>query len=108
LLLGNLLRAGYAGATQILANIDANGFGSYGFDADPAVLQFDPYTADYGIAFYGYARSAGTYVTHDPEFGWPNGMCAYGIENSSFFLHLSFMFRAYPMRRTEQANGLSV
>ncbi|HLK55891.1 MAG TPA: DUF5695 domain-containing protein, partial [Chthonomonadaceae bacterium] len=65
-----LLRVGYAGMDQVLANIDKDGFGSYGFDADPAILQFDPYTADYGIAFYGYARNAGSYVLHHPEFGW--------------------------------------
>ena len=65
-----LLRVGYAGMDQVLANIDAAGFGSYGFDADAAILQFDPYTADYGIAFYGYARNAGSYVVQNPEFGW--------------------------------------
>ncbi len=65
-----LLRVGYAGMSQILTNIDAEGFGSYGFDADPAILKFDPYTADYGIAFYGYARNAGAYAIKDPEFGW--------------------------------------
>ncbi len=65
-----LLRVGYAGMSQVAANIDANGFGSYGFDADPRILQFDPYTADYGIAFYGYARNTGAYVLQDPEFGW--------------------------------------
>ena len=65
-----LLRVGYAGMSQVAANIDAQGFGSYGFDADPRVLQFDSYTADYGIAFYGYAHNTGAYVLHDPEFGW--------------------------------------
>ena len=65
-----LLRIGYAGMDQILANIDAAGFASYGFNTNPAHLDFDPYTADYGIAFFGYARNAGTYVTRDPEFGW--------------------------------------
>ncbi|MCW3100177.1 MAG: hypothetical protein JWL77_5795 [Chthonomonadaceae bacterium] len=65
-----LLRIGYAGMSQVAANIDARGFGSYGFDADPRILQFDPYTADYGIAFYGYAHNTGAYVTNDPEFGW--------------------------------------
>ena len=65
-----LLRVGYAGMSEVMANIDRNGFGSYGFDADPAVLQFDPNTADYGIAFYGYAHGAGAYAMHDPEFGW--------------------------------------
>jgi len=38
--------------------------------ADPAILQFDPYTADFGIAFYGYARNAGAYIMKHPEFGW--------------------------------------
>lgn len=65
-----LLRVGYAGMNQVLANIDPEGFASYGFDCDPAILKFDPYTADYGIAFYGYSRCAGAYVMKDPEFGW--------------------------------------
>ena len=65
-----LLRIGYAGMDQILANIDAQGFASYGFNTDPAHLDFDPYTADYGIAFFGYARNAGAYIVHHPEFGW--------------------------------------
>ncbi len=65
-----LLRVGYAGLDQLMANIDSDGFASYGFDCDPAILRFDPYTADYGIAFYGYARNAGAYVMKHPEFGW--------------------------------------
>jgi len=65
-----LLRVGYAGMDQVLANIDSEGFASYGFDCDPAILKFDPYTADYGIAFYGYSRCAGAYAMKNPEFGW--------------------------------------
>jgi hypothetical protein len=65
-----LLRVGYAGMDQVLANIDSEGFASYGFDCDPAILKFDPYTADYGIAFYGYSRCAGAYAMKHPEFGW--------------------------------------
>lgn len=65
-----LLRVGFAGLDQLMANIDTDGFASYGFDCDPAILRFDPYTADYGIAFYGYARNAGAYVLNHPEFGW--------------------------------------
>ena len=64
-----LLRVGYAGMDQVLANIDPRGFASYGFDTDPKHLDFDPYTADYGIAFFGYARNAGAYVVEDPELG---------------------------------------
>lgn len=65
-----LLRIGYAGMDQPMANIDSEGFGSGDFDCDPAILKFDPFTSDYGIGFYGYARNAGTYVLHHPEFGW--------------------------------------
>lgn len=65
-----LMRVGYAGMDQIMSNIDENGHGSYGFDANPAILQFDPFTADFGVAFYGYARCAGAYAFKSPEFGW--------------------------------------
>ncbi len=72
----DLLRVGYAGMDQLMANIDSSGFASYGFVADPAVLRFDPFTADYGIAFYGYARNDGSYVVHSSRFGWLGFGCA--------------------------------
>ncbi len=78
-----LLRVGYAAMSQVAANIDAQGFGSYGFDADPRILQFDPYTADYGIAFYGYAHNTGSYVMNDPEFGWLGFGCNVLAEKNS-------------------------
>ena len=58
----------------MLANIDAQGFGAGDFDTDPAILKFDPFTADYGIDFYGYARNAGTSVVHHRNSaGWASG-----------------------------------
>lgn len=81
-----LLRIGYAGMSQVAANIDARGFGSYGFDADPRILQFDPYTADYGIAFYGYAHNTGSYAVNDPEFGWLGFGCELKQENETLTL----------------------
>jgi hypothetical protein len=54
-----LLRVGYAGMNQLMANIDSEGFGSGDFDCDPAILKFDSYTADYGIGFADYVRNAG-------------------------------------------------
>ncbi len=81
------LRVGYAGMNQVIANIDANGHGSYGFDANPAVLQFDPYTADYGMAFYGYARNCGAYVIQHPVFGWLGLGCNLREENGR--LHIA-------------------
>jgi hypothetical protein len=76
-----LLRVGYAGMDEVLANIDQDGFASYGFDADPRHLDFDPNTADYGIAFYGYAHNCGAYAVDDPEFGWLGFGCA--VTNSA-------------------------
>jgi hypothetical protein len=66
----HLLRAGYAGAAGPLANIATTGFASYGFDATPEHLDFDPFTADYGVAFYGVARNCATYAVQDPQHGW--------------------------------------
>lgn len=66
----HLLRTGYAGTLQSLANIDNEGFASGNFDADPAILAFDPFSSDFGIGFWGYARNSGTYVTWHPDFGW--------------------------------------
>jgi hypothetical protein len=54
-----LLRIGYAGMNQLMANIDSEGFGSGDFECDPAILKFDSYTADYGIGFADYVRNAG-------------------------------------------------
>jgi hypothetical protein len=46
-----LLRVGYAGMNQLMANIDSERFSSGDFECDPAILKFDSYTADYGIGF---------------------------------------------------------
>ncbi len=65
-----LLQTGYAGYSQLMANINRQGFASYGFDADASILKFDPNTADYGIAFYGYSREAAAYAVKSRRFGW--------------------------------------
>ncbi len=82
-----LLRIGYAGLDQILCNIAPSGFASYGFVTDPAVLKFDPNTADYGIAFYGYARNAGAYVMHSTRFGWLNFGCNVKLTGNEMVVH---------------------
>ncbi len=65
-----LLRTGYAGIQQPLANIDNEGFAAGNFDADPAILAFDPFSSDYGIGFWGYAHDEGIYAVRHPTFGW--------------------------------------
>jgi len=66
----HLLRVGYAGATGVLGNIAADGHGSMSFHAPPDMMQYDPYTSDYGCHFFGYCRNAGAYVVKHDELGW--------------------------------------
>ncbi len=70
------LQAGYAGATGVLANVNSEGHGSMLFCADPAVLDWEPYSGDYGCAFYGFAFNSGAYVVKHSEFGWLGFGCA--------------------------------
>ncbi|MDE1155500.1 MAG: DUF5695 domain-containing protein [Acidobacteriaceae bacterium] len=65
-----LLRAGYGGVMGPLTNIDSKGFASAAFHSYPDRMAFDPYTGDYGPNFFGHAMNTGTYLVHDPRFGW--------------------------------------
>lgn len=76
----HLLRVGYAGATGVLGNIDADGHGSMSFHATPDLLAYDPYTSDYGCHFYGYCRNAGAYVVKHETFGWLGFGCDIAAE----------------------------
>ncbi|MBT9672336.1 hypothetical protein GPK34_09850 [Secundilactobacillus kimchicus] len=64
------LSIGYAASTSPLTSIDQDGFGSMAFLSDPKLLMFEPYTSDYGQAFYGYAHDAGEYAFLDETKGW--------------------------------------
>jgi hypothetical protein len=63
------LQAGYGGTMGILANIDSNGFGTMCFIADPERMAPEPYSSDFGCAFYGYAYNAASYMVFHPDFG---------------------------------------
>jgi hypothetical protein len=65
-----LLRVGYGGLMGAIANITQEGFGPSGFHAYPSTLAIDGYSGDYGPGSFGHAVNTGTYVIHDPEFGW--------------------------------------
>ncbi|WP_283680264.1 DUF5695 domain-containing protein [Lentilactobacillus sp. Marseille-Q4993] len=56
------LKAGYAASSSILSSIDQEGFGSMAFLTDPEYMEFEPYTSDFGQAFYGYVHDAGQYA----------------------------------------------
>lgn len=66
----HLLRIGHAGMMGPLSNIDELGFPSMAFHAFADTLAWEVRTGDYGLAFYGHAAGAGTYLTNHPEFGW--------------------------------------
>jgi hypothetical protein len=53
-----------------ITNIDQDGFGSAAFHAWPDKLDWDPYTGDYGMGFFGFAHGAATYLVNDATFGW--------------------------------------
>jgi hypothetical protein len=65
-----LLRVGYGGHMGALSNIDQEGFASAAFHSYPDRMAFDPYSGDYGPNFFGHVWGAGSYMVHDPEFGW--------------------------------------
>jgi len=65
-----LLRTGYGATMNILPNINAAGHGSMSFITDTAYMTYEPYTGDFGSAFFGYAYNAAAYAYHHAEFGW--------------------------------------
>lgn len=64
------LRVAYGGSMGELTNIQKDGFASAAFHSFPDKLAFDPYSADYGPGFFGYAMNTAVYVVHDATFGW--------------------------------------
>lgn len=70
-----LLRAGYAGISGPLSNIDPQGFASCAMHAWPEHLNWDGFSADYGAGFVGVALGSGVYLAEDGEAG---SVVAYG------------------------------
>ncbi|HUM04388.1 MAG TPA: DUF5695 domain-containing protein [Terriglobales bacterium] len=65
-----LLRVGYGGTMGAITNIDRDGFASAAFHGFPDMLNFDPYSGDYGPNFFGHAINAATYVVKTDAYGW--------------------------------------
>ncbi|GGE94340.1 DUF5695 domain-containing protein [Sphingomonas prati] len=65
-----MLRIAYGGMMGGITNIDRDGFSSAAFHSAPDMMQWDPYSGDYGMGFYGHAITAATYLVNDPAFGW--------------------------------------
>lgn len=70
----HLLRAGYAGTSGPLSNINEEGFASCAMHSWPQHLFWDGFSGDYGPNFVGLALGSGTYLADDPE----SGLVVYG------------------------------
>jgi hypothetical protein len=66
----HLLRVAYGGLMGGIANIDQQGASSAAFHAWPDRMEWDPYSGDYGMGFFGHAYAAATYLVKHPDFGW--------------------------------------
>ena len=71
-----LLETALGGITGVLANIDAHGAPSMAFHLYPFMLEYDPYSGDHGLGFFGHAMNVGAYVARSPKLGWLCYLCA--------------------------------
>ena len=96
-----LLEVAIGGMTSVLGNIDASGAPSMAFHLYPFMLEYDPYSGDHGLGFFGHAMNVGAYAVHHPSLGWLCFLC--GItpaqpapsQNYTITPHDSFGVRAY-------------
>lgn len=66
----HLLRVAYGGLMGGITNIDQDGASSAAFHSWPDRMQWDPYSGDYGMGFFGHAYAAATYLVNDPALSW--------------------------------------
>ena len=57
-----LLEVALGGMTSVLGNIDASGAPSMAFHLYPFMLEYDPYSGDHGLGFFGHAMNVGSYA----------------------------------------------
>ncbi|KAI9694928.1 MAG: hypothetical protein M1822_000545 [Bathelium mastoideum] len=63
------LRVGYGGNTGPLSNVRQDGSASMSMHSYPELLEWDPYSGDYGPNFSGMVMGAATYLVEHPIFG---------------------------------------
>ena len=94
----HLLRAGIAGMTACLPNIDAAGAPSMAFHTHPFIMDHDPNSGDHGLAYFGHALNSGAYLHNDSVLGLLCFLCdAAPAANGSVAVtpRDSFRVRAY-------------
>ena len=78
-----LLRVGVAGLMNCLPNIDAHGAISMGFHLHPSAMQFDNYSGDWGVGFFGSARHLGGFLVAAFD---QRGREAFGVYDTTCFM----------------------
>jgi hypothetical protein len=66
----HLMRVAYGGLMGGVTNVDPEGFSSAGFHSWPDRMDWDPYSGDYGMGYFGHVYAAATYLVDHPDFGW--------------------------------------
>lgn len=64
-----LLPPSIGSATLHIAMIDSDGAAAMGLHLDPAILEIDPYSGDFGIGFYGHVQLQASYFIMHREHG---------------------------------------
>ena len=64
-----LLPVAIGAASLHVTTIDSDGASAMGFHLDPAILDLDPYSGDFGIGFYGHMLMAASVYAVHPELG---------------------------------------
>ena len=64
-----LLPVAIGAASQHVTTIDGHGAPAMGFHLDPAILELDPYSGDFGIGFYGHMLMAASVFVRHPDHG---------------------------------------
>ncbi|KAJ9441383.1 hypothetical protein DIPPA_56176 [Diplonema papillatum] len=70
-----LLQTAMGSLAGVMANIDTDGAPSMGFHTHPFIMDYDPHSGDYGLAFFGHALNVGSYVVQDKQLGWLCYLC---------------------------------
>jgi len=64
-----LLPVAVGAASLHMTTIDKEGASAMGFHLDPAILELDPYSGDFGIGFFGHMLMAASIFVRHPDFG---------------------------------------
>jgi len=92
-----ILQVGTGAISGLLTNIDDNGAASMGFHTHPFVMDFDPNSGDYGLAFFGHSENVGSYLVSNKELGWLCYLCDVTEQSGSIMVvpRDSYGVRAY-------------